>query len=308
MRELNQPAPIVLFCFNRPKHTAKTISALAKNYLAATSDLYIFCDGPRSEEDMLSVTEVYSIVENVVGFRNVYIRKSQHNKGLADSVIAGVTEIVQLYGRVIVLEDDLVTSPYFLEYMNDALKLYLDEERVVSIHAYCYPVKAALPETFFLRGADCWGWATWKRGWELFNSDGQFLLDELQRLKLTHLFDFNGAYQYTEMLKNQINGNNESWAVRWYASAFLADKLTLYPWRSLVHNIGNDNSGTHCGISNSFDVVLDNTPINLSLIKVEPSPEARQEFEVFLRQMKTGLMRRLLGKLSRLLRQVGKCA
>jgi hypothetical protein len=165
-----------------------------------------------------------------------------------------------------------------------------------------YPTRHQLPETFFLRGADCWGWATWKRGWEFFNRDGQFLLSELKGRKLTQLFDFNDTYPYTKMLEGQVKGNNDSWAVRWYASAFLADKLTLYPGRSLVHNIGNDNSGTHCGTSRSLDALLSNTPINLNSFKVESSLEAMQAFELFFRQSQTGGLRHLLAKVSALTR------
>jgi hypothetical protein len=180
--------------------------------------------------------------------------------------------------------------------MNEALKRYADDDRVISIHGYVYPVAQPLPDAFFLLGADCWGWATWRRGWALFNPDGQFLLNELRRRKLTRSFDFNGSYPYTEMLEGQIKGINDSWAVRWYASAFLADNLTLYPGRSLVHNIGNDDSGTHCEDSRGFDAVLSDTPINLEAINVEPSLMARQSFEEFFRQGKAGRLRRFLRK------------
>src|SRR5262249_35869456 len=155
----------------------------------------------------------------------------ERNFGLAQSIVQGVSGTVAQHGRIIVLEDDMVTSPHFLTYMNQALDKYADEARVVSIHGYVYPVEQPLPETFFLPGADCWGWATWKRGWSCFNPDGQFLLNELKRQKLIRDFDFNGAFPYSEMLQAQIKGANDSWAVRWYASALLAGKLTLYPGR-----------------------------------------------------------------------------
>src|SRR5260370_30670471 len=122
-------------------------------------------------------------------------------------------EVLSQHERVIVLEDDIVVSPFFLSYMNGALSLYEDEPRVASIHAYVYPIKEPLPETFFLRGADCWGWATWRRGWELFNSDGRYLLSELRRRGLTQQFDLHGAYRSRKMLKPQIAGANDSLAV-----------------------------------------------------------------------------------------------
>ena len=147
------------------------------------------------------------------------------------------------------LEDDLLTSPYFLDFMNEGLSIYEEDEKVISIHGYVYPISEKLPETFFLRGADCWGWATWKRGWDLFEPDGGLLLNKLEESKQTEEFDFNRSYPYTQMLKDQINGKTNSWAVRWYASAFLQNKYTLYPGKSLVSNIGGDGSGTNTGLN-----------------------------------------------------------
>jgi hypothetical protein len=169
-----------------------------------------------------------------------------------------------------------------------------------------YPVGQPLPEAFFLHGADCWGWATWSRGWSCFNNDGQFLLDELNRRKLIRAFNFNGTYPFSKMLEGQIKGTNNSWAVRWYASAFLAGKLTLYPGRSLVHNIGNDNSGTHCGESAYFDTNLSSTQISLNNINSEPSQEGRQAFEEFFRQIKMSLLGRLARKARALVWAVGR--
>jgi hypothetical protein len=288
--------PIALFVYNRPEHTRRTVEALQKNVLAQESDLIVFSDAPKSETQVGMVQEVRLYIRQIKGFKSVTIVERESNLGLARSIIDGVTATANKYGRIIVLEDDMVTSPYFLSYMNEALEKYAGEDRVVSIHGYVYPVDQPLPEAFFLPGADCWGWATWSRGWTCFNRDGQFLLDELKRRKLIRAFDFNGAYPFSKMLERQIKGTNDSWAVRWYASAFLADKITLYPGRSLVHNIGNDNSGTHCGESADLDAKLSDTSINLSNIKIEPSQEGRQAFENFFRQKQTGLLRQLARK------------
>jgi hypothetical protein len=130
----------------------------------------------------------------------------------------------------------------------------------------------------------------------LFNSDGQYLLDELIQRHLIQEFDYNGAYPYSNMLKAQIKGANDSWAIRWHASAFLAGKLTLYPGRSLVHNSGNDGSGTHCGTSDSMDIKLSETKINLNNIAVESSRIGREAFEIFFRQSQKSLLHRLLEK------------
>lgn len=289
-------APIALFVYNRPEHLRVTVEALQKNALAQASDLIVYSDASKTESQAEAVREVRNYIKRLSGFRSVTVVERDRNFGLANSIIDGVTATVNKYGRIIVLEDDMVTSPYFLNYMNEALEKFADDDRVVSIHGYVYPVAQPLPEAFFLSGADCWGWATWQRGWACFNSDGKFLLNELERRNLIRIFDFNGAYPFSKMLEAQIKGANDSWAVRWYASAFLAGKLTLYPGRSLVHNIGNDNSGTHCGESASLDAELSTTPISLNAIKVEPSQEGRQAFERFFRQKQTGWLRRLTRK------------
>ncbi len=298
-------APITLFAYNRPGHTKQTVDALKQNYLAEESDLFIYSDAPKIDPQDKNVKDVRQYIRQIDGFKSVTIVERKTNFGLARSIIDGVTSVVSQYGRIIVLEDDLVTSPYFLTYMNEALDRFANDERIVSIHGYVYPVKQPLPEAFFLLGADCWGWATWSRGWSCFNSDGQFLLDELKRRELIRSFDYNGAYSFSKMLEGQIKGTNDSWAVRWYASAFLAGKLTLYPGRSLVHNIGNDNSGTHCGESADLDARLSNTPINLSNIDFEPSVKGRQAFGVFFRQRQPGLLRRLVLKIRVLLKKRG---
>ncbi|MGB4775168.1 MAG: glycosyltransferase family 2 protein, partial [Daejeonella sp.] len=192
-----------------------------------------------------------------------------------------VTEIVNKYERIIVLEDDLVTSPYFLQYMNDGLNVYKDCEEVISIHGYIYPVSVELPETFFIKGADCWGWATWKRGWDLFEPNGEKLLNEIIKRGLTYQFDFNGSYPYTQMLKDQIAGLNNSWAIRWNASAFLKNKLTLYPGKSLVQNIGNDGTGTHSGTSNTFNINLYSSSIIVDNNTIKPSQLGYKAFVNF---------------------------
>jgi hypothetical protein len=182
--------------------------------------------------------------------------------------------------------------------MNDALGLYNDNQEVISIHAYLYPVKKILPETFFLRGADCWGWATWKRGWELFEPDGKKLLAELENKKLTYDFDFSGSYPYTQMLRNQIEGKNSSWAIRWYAAAYLKSKLTLYPGKSLIDNIGSDGSGTHGGSRTNRRQPLKVGDIKIQVEKIElrENEEARLAITNYFRSKKS-FWRRFLKKI-----------
>jgi hypothetical protein len=285
-------APIVLFTYDRLDHTRRTIDALLENHSVQNHDLIIFSDAPSSPNRAQNVNDVRKYLLTISGFRSITIKNRLLNFGLAKSIIDGVSSALVEFDCVIVLEDDLVTSPYFLTFMNDSLQKYANDERVISIHGYVYPVKESLPEAFFLRGADCWGWATWRRGWNLFNIDGKSMLNELNALKLTSQFNFNNSYLYSKMLQAQIQKRNDSWAILWYASAFLADKLTLYPGISLVHNIGNDDSGTHCESTDSHDVILSKTPIDLSKVVVCESDMSRKAFENFFRKNKGGLVTR----------------
>lgn len=280
------PAPVALFVYQRLEHTRKTVEALLRNEYASETDLIVFSDAAASPAIESDVENVREYINQIHGFNSLSVRYRSYNYGLAKSIISGVSSILEQRGRVIVLEDDMVTSPYFLQYMNEALDKFAEDNRVISIHGYVYPLKNPLPEAFFLRGADCWGWATWSRGWKLFNSDGRHLLNELRRRKLTKAFDFDGTSPYTKMLEGQINGHNDSWAIRWYASAFLANKLTLYPGRSLVHNIGNDSSGTHCGSSDAMDVLLSATPVAIDNANVEESLVVKNYFKNYFRAIR----------------------
>jgi hypothetical protein len=296
-------APVALFVYNRPWHTRQTVEALLNNPEASETPLYVFSDAHKDVTTSSAVAEVRSFLRKIRGFKSLSIIERPNNFGLARSIIDGVSHVCVEHGRVIVLEDDLVTSPYFLNYMNEGLEKYRDDQRVISIHGYIYPVEQVLPDTFFLKGADCWGWATWSRGWDQFDPDGKRLLDELKYRKLTHQFDFDGSYPYTKMLQDQIAGKNNSWAVRWYASAFLKDKLTLYPGRSLIHNVGADGSGIHCSETANFSGELAKTPISVKNVAVEEALIARQLFAQFHRRTRPSLPVRVANKvISQILR------
>lgn len=277
-------APIALFVYNRIDHLRRAAQALANNIGAASSDVIVFSDGPKDEKARGEVDAVRRYLRTLEGFQSVTIVEREKNLGLAGSIIQGVTEVLGQHDRVIVLEDDLLTSRFFLRFMNEALEWYRDDERVASVHGWVYPVEQAAPETFFLRGADCWGWGCWRRSWRLFNPDGRELIAELRRRGLTQRFDLDGAYKFSRMLEDQVAGANDSWAVRWHASLFLQDRLTLYPRRSLVHNIGNDRSGRHGADTGRFDVKLATAPIRVGGVPVEESQAGRAAFVAFMRQ------------------------
>ena len=267
-------APIVLFVYNRINSLQLTIQYLKNNFLSKESDLIIYSDGPKKEEDKEKVQKVRDFLKTIDGFNSITINERDINRGLANSIIYGVTETVNKYGKIIVLEDDLITSPYFLQYMNEGLNIYENEEEVISIHGFIYPVKKKLPETFFLKGADCLGWATWRRGWDLFEKDGEKLLKEIEEKNLGYEFDFKGGYPYTEMLRHQIEGKVSSWAIRWYASAFLKNKLTLYPGKSLVAHLGIE-TGTHS--NQEFNTGnISSTPIRIERIQIQENLKAKK--------------------------------
>lgn len=265
-------APIALFSYNRPEHLQITLNHLLLNDLCIDSEITIFCDGPKNKSDLHKVKKVHEIAHKVSGFKKKNIVTSEFNKGLANSIITGVSSILQSSNSIIVLEDDIVVSNNFLNYMNSNLINYEFDEQVASIHGYCYPINN-LPDFYFLQGADCWGWATWKRAWNLIQLDGNLLLHKLKGKEFK--FNLLGSYNYTKMLRNQVLGINNSWAIRWHASMFVLNKLTLYPGKSLVKNIGNDGSGTNFqSIDSSFDTEFNKKSLNFNKIKVKESKKA----------------------------------
>jgi hypothetical protein len=287
-------APIALFAYMRPEHLATTVHSLAANPEATNTHLTVFCDAAKKPDHQPGVDAVRQFVASIVGFASVTVVERARNWGLAASIIDGVTRIVGEHGRVIVVEDDMMLSHNFLHYMNDALDLYANDENVASIHGYCYPVNGVLPETFFLRGADCWGWATWRRAWQHFRPDGSTLLAELESRGLVYEFDMDSQYGFTQMLRDQIAGRNNSWAIRWHASCFLDGRLTLYPGRSLVHNIGNDGSGTHSKHTNIYEQTLSNVPIALTRLPTIESQEGRVAFVRYFKSVRPKLPSRIL--------------
>jgi len=236
-------APIILFVYNRPDHTLRTLEALMANGLASDSTLYIYCDGARKPEEADAVNEV----------RNVIIERDK-NIGLADSIVSGVTEVVNKHDKVIVLEDDIITSSGFLTYMNEAVRTYASNDEVMHVSGYMFPVETKLPSTFFYNTASCWGWATWKRSWDHLIVDTAKLKKEIDAINGWKQFNIGGYADFQEQLEANDQGLIKTWAVRWYASMFLKKGLALHPYPSLTQNIGHDGSGVNCDPSEIFNV------------------------------------------------------
>jgi hypothetical protein len=296
-------APIVLFVYSRPWHTEQCLESLAQCEGADESELYIFCDGPRRPDDKEAVEKVRKLVKSRNWCKVVHITEREKNMGLAKSIIAGVTEIVNRFGRIIVLEDDLILSSQFLNYMNDALEVYKDEERVMHISGYMFPVKAELPETFFFRGASCWGWATWKGAWEAFEQNAEILLDEFKKDKVKRReFDIEGSHYYFKILREQAKGMVDSWGIRWYASVFLRNGLCLHPALSLVKNIGHDRTGTHCVSTDVFDTEMNRKGVSYFAQDLTESEDAVRAIIRFNRAIVGSLPLRIFNRIGQSLK------
>ncbi len=239
-------APIALFVFRRPEHTRRTLESLARNAEFERSALHVFCDGSRGPADDAAVNATRRLVREWPHPHKT-VHEAPVNQGLAASIIDGVTALCDAHGSVIVVEDDLVVAPVFLEFLNRALDVYADDFRVMQVSGHMFPVELPRDEvdTVLLPLTTSWGWATWKRSWDHFdpamNGFGQLKADSALRRD----FDFGNSAPYFDMLVRQKRGLIDSWAIRWYLSVFLEKGLVIYPKRSLVRNEGFDGSGTH---------------------------------------------------------------
>ena len=292
MREL---APIVLFVYNRPKHTRRTLAALEKNALASDSLLYIISDGPKNADAVESVNQVRAIIREPWEFKHITIIERAKNIGLADNIIDGVTRIVNQHGRIIVLEDDLETSPQALHYFNDALDCYADTERVMQISGYMYPVQypRRLPKTFFFRVANSWGWATWKRAWDDFNPDIEALTAGFRRRDIKR-FSIDGTENFWKQVKAFKAGKINSWAIRWYLSVFNKNGLVLYPRHSMTQNIGTDGSGTHSDLDQAYRVELETSRVKYFPTEIEEHKKAYESIKYFYTHRKGNILERLV--------------
>ena len=276
MRNLS---PIILFVYNRPWHTEQTVEALKKNELASENDLFIFSDGPKIENDE-NVRKVREYIKTIDGFKSVTIVERDKNLGLANSVISGVTEIIIKFGKVIVLEDDLVTSRYFLKFMNEALDFFKDRNDVFSISGHSYPPSIMKIPRFYKHDVylsyrfGSWGWATWsdrwdKVDWEIKDYE-KFKNDDKMKAEFNR-----GGKDMSDMLISQMEGRIDSWAIRFDYAHFKNNCYNTRPVKSLVKNTGFDGSGVHCGaadifkddIKNDFLPMLEYIKLNKKVLK-----------------------------------------
>ena len=280
-------SPIVLFCYNRLYHLQQVINSIQKSPLAKESELYIFSDSFKHEEEKDAVLAVRKYLKTINGFKSIHIIESQNNKGLAKSIISGVSEIVNKYGKVIVLEDDCVVSPYFLDYMNTALDKYKNDDLVMHVNGYIPNINnSKLHDTFFISHMFCWGWGTWKQSWDSYEKKPKELLSLFDK-KMKKRFNFDGYYDLFLQIAQNDKGKIDTWAVFWAAIIFLKQGLCLTPKMSLVQNIGTDSSGTNFSFSSAkYNVNLYQPTILSFPEKIKNSNDAYRSLVTFYKSKK----------------------
>jgi hypothetical protein len=292
----------VLFVYNRLDHTIKTIEALQKNELAIKSELYIYSDASKNEKNNISVKEVRDYIKNIKGFKEVFIIEQKENFGLAKSIINGVGNIVNKYGKIIVLEDDLVTSPNFLTFMNNALDNYKNEEKVWHISGWNYPASFDTNQDVYLyRIMDCWGWATWKDKWKYFEKNTDKLINNYSKQDIKR-FNLDGYTNLWRQVKLNKSGGINTWAIYWYATIFNNNGLCLNPIKSYVKNIGHDGTGEHCNISGYLDnITLNNNSDIKFALDIKEDEKIVIEVKQYFKATKKSLLVRIFNKIKTLI-------
>lgn len=280
MLKSSECAPIALFVYKRPKALEAVLEALEKNAFFKHTQVFAFCDGPRADES--SVT-----LENISATRNLLkswqaradltIIENSENLGLYKQIPRGISYVLGRHDRVIVLEDDVLVSPFFLDYMNDALNCYAETDEVMQVSGFMFDVDVKLPETFFYNVNSCWGWGTWKRAWQYYEDDPTSLLKRLTKVEGFSPYDFNGGQNncfYDQLVKNHL-GDLKTWAVKWHTSMYLRDGYCLHPRKTLVKNIGFDAEGTNClGADSRYEGDFTDRSISVEKIPVEKCQKA----------------------------------
>lgn len=302
-------APIILFVYNRPSHTRQVIKALLNNPLAKESEIFIYSDAPKNQEAQGKVKEVREYIHSIIGFKNIMIIERERNFGLADNIIDGVTNVVNQYEKIIVLEDDIVVSHVFLEYMNNSLNHYEKESRVWSISAWNYPLdpNPIQEDTFFWRIPHCWGWATWKDRWQYFKRDIQWVEKNFTK-KDIYQINLEGVMDFWEHFLLNKQGKIKTWAIFWYLMAYKHNALTLMPKFSYIKQIGFDGTGVHCGEDQTManSIIWDKYPIAYPQENCEKKENLRI-LQIFYKKIKRTLIRRVIDKIQKIKIKIKNC-
>jgi hypothetical protein len=305
---VNRP-PVLLFAFNRPKHLARLLESISLNEGFEEFNYFIFIDGPRNIDDKLKIEEIRNLIDEYNLTLKIEATFSTENYGVRTSLQKNISYMFSKYEEVIVLEDDLVISRNFLQFMVKALSHFRDIKSCSSISGYRYDLKNLAFSPYVLLGGDCWGWATWRDRWNNVIWEPKKLMNSLQKSGRLNEFDIQGKYKYSSILKDQISGTVDSWAIQWHGSMFLLDKFTYYPQISLCKNMGNDGSGTHFGKGSKYNVDMGLSDINLLDFPLN-FYNAEVEFEKFHSKNISERIRApfytLRRKISRIINKVGK--
>ncbi|AUY77091.1 glycosyltransferase [Escherichia coli] len=272
-------APVILFVYARYEHTKKTIEALADNYYATETELIIYSDYWHDENDKENVNKVRRYIKSIKGFKSITIIERETNYGLAKNIIEGVTDVCNKYERVIILEDDLLTSRFFLKYMNHALEKYELNEEVWHISGWNYPIDFNSNKASFLwRVMNCWGWATWSNRWRYFEKKPSQIISEWDAEKIK-AFNLDGYHDFFEQIIMNYEGRKNTWAIFWYATIFINNGLCLNPINTYVKNIGYDGSGQNCGVKDIYKS-------KVSQFYIDSFPDILEENELAVKEIK----------------------
>ncbi|MFD2598144.1 glycosyltransferase [Sphingobacterium corticis] len=289
---MEENSPIILFAYNRPEHTRRALLALQENVGAADSVLYIFADGAKHAGAETAVKEVRNVIRENWLFKEVHVVERDRNWGLANNVMDGVGQVMKAHGRAIVLEDDVLFAPHTLQYFNEALTRYKNEEKIMHIGGFMYELnRAKLDETFVTRYVASQAWATWSRAWNHFQADIDQIIAQFDPQKVA-AFTFDHTMNFWRTILQQQKGEVDSWAVRWYASVFLKGGLAIEPSQSLIENIGHDGSGVHSGVNTMFETSIRSMPITQFPTEIVEDPNGYVALRHFFKHRKGNLFQR----------------
>ncbi len=287
-------APILLICFNRPYHLSKTLFALSQNELAKQSNLFISIDGPKNKNDENAQNLILKLIEKEHGnFQSINIIRNKKNKGLALNIIESVTEILKKNNKIIVVEDDLITSKSFLKFMNDALIFYKNKKKIWHINGHnIVSNQNKKNEVFLWRFMNCWGWATWNDRWINYEKKPDSLINSFSK-EMIFRFNLDGASLFWDQIKKNHSGELNTWAIFWYATIFKNKGLCVSPWFSYVINIGFDGSGTNCKESKikNKKYQLNNNGI---FVGIDEEIENKHAFKLMKKAYKKPLIKRFI--------------
>lgn len=287
-------SPIAVFLYNRPQKTYNCLKSISLNYGFKDSPLYIFIDGPKNKTDMGEIEKIKKIII-AFNFNNlIELNISTVNKGLANSIYQGVQRVFKKHETIIVIEDDLIFNKNFLNFLNKCLTKYLDKSIYqVSGHVWGEELKNQ-SNPVLIPNINSWGWATWRSKWK------DFQLEKIKGeavhnfdSKLIYKFNLESSYDYFKILKKQLQGKVDSWAIQWYYHVFINQGYTIYPNTSLVANKGMDGSGTHT-ISNKFSKNLD---VDFKINYPDSISFDQKKFQKFCNDLKKANNENLLDKI-----------